>query len=98
MEDIKKKKKALRPGSGPRHTMSVFSIDLIFHQLKCMISGKLYHFNWKLFLFSLRAAHTEQQQSSIDSTAQGLLSRAGCSNSEHNMATETHTKTDPIDF
>lgn len=41
--------------------------------------------------------NTEQQQSSIDSTAQGLLSCAGCSNAEHNMATETHTKRDSID-
>lgn len=41
---------------------------------------------------------TEQQQSSTGSTAQGLLSCAGCSNCEHNMATETHTKGDSTDF
>lgn len=36
--------------------------------------------------------HTKKHQYSLDNGAQGLFSLTGCSNSEHKMATETHTE------
>lgn len=42
--------------------------------------------------------HTKKQQYNIGNIAQGLFSFTGCSNSQHKMATETHTKRDSIDL